>query len=145
MTAAEAQKLCSGLCLRTDAVIQKTHSMLTATTTAVTDTVAPGLIYRRTTSQLRMKKNQQNQQPPLPQSSTTFVCIRQALFQKYGASRRAEAALRENPACPRCAAALLTHSRRGAPAQRPAHCQSLCTPPVQGEKVWGEKVCLGLS
>lgn len=64
MTAAEAQKLCSGLCLRTDAVIQKTHSTLTATTTAVRDTVAPGLIYRRTTSQLRMKKNQQNQQPP---------------------------------------------------------------------------------
>lgn len=86
------------------------------------------------------KRINKTSSPPLPQSSTTFVCIRQALFQKSGASRKAEAALGESPACPCCAAALLTHSWRGAPAQCPAHCQSLCMPPVQGEKV-----CLGLS
>lgn len=56
MKAGEAWKLCFHLYLRTGTVIDKTHSLLTATATAAIDRVASGLIYRRTTTQWRMKK-----------------------------------------------------------------------------------------
>lgn len=55
MRGGKAWKLCAGLYLRIGTVIHKTHLLLTALTTAVTDTVASGFTYR-TTSQGKKKE-----------------------------------------------------------------------------------------
>lgn len=65
----KAQMFYPSLYLRTSAMIQKTHLLLTALTTDVTNTLASGFIYRRPASWGRRERktnkqtNQQNQQP----------------------------------------------------------------------------------
>lgn len=121
--AEEALKLYASLYLRTGTVVRKIHLLSPALTTAVTDTVASGFIYRGTTSQERKKEREKEKKrkkstkpatPLTPQSNISFVCKWEVLFQKTGTQCTASLALAESSPSLCSAPILFTYSQHEA-------------------------------